>query len=126
MNDLTFAKELLLAQLKKNRAEHEKEYKEAVTNYRAKLVEILTTKLQDATDGKKVDHYIPLTVPTEYLNEYDRAIKMLELCQNDNMVLTPQQFSQYWLDEWNWKSSYFTTNMAYSDSVAGKANPANF
>lgn len=121
MNKVTIEKEKLLDKLKTNRAEHASEYKEARAKYQSALILKLEAKLEQAKSGSDVELYIDLVKPVEYLSAYDRAISMLEVTLDTNIELTPEQFAQFWLDEWNWRGQYYASNSMYSETVAMKA-----
>lgn len=121
MTTVKVKKEELLKKLKENRTEHESDYNEAVTNYKLELVKELTKMLKDAKAEKTVNHHINLTSPVQFLKEYDRAIQMLEASVEKEIELSQSEFTQYWMDEWNWRNTFSTANSAYSASVRSKS-----
>jgi hypothetical protein len=63
--------------------------------------------------------YISLPMPEDHTDDYERAIKMLDLDVREDIELTEQEFAQYVLDDWGWKDQWTTTNSAYLAAKAG-------
>lgn len=106
----------LLAALRTNREKHAVEYIEAEKGYREKCVtelEKLVVKAKEAGPGANVDTSVHLARPKSHTKDYDRAIRMLEMCTNKELKITDSQFAQYVLDDWAWKSEFVGTNSAY-------------
>jgi len=99
--------------IKENRTKHEADYKEAKASFRVRLVEDLEKKLADAKSGKGVVLQINLIKPQQYLAEYDRTLKMLELTSQEQVELSSEAFAQLVMDEWDWKQSFSTANNFY-------------
>ncbi len=123
-NDLTIEvdKDVLLKKLKTNRAKHLRAYDTAKTGYYKLLARELAIK-QRAIAGYKLKpsekKYADLSrianqKPTNYLAYYDQAIEMLEFGQDTTVRLSSEQYQQYVKDEWNWKASFTTSNVAYA------------
>lgn len=107
----------LLAALKTNREKHEADYIEAEKGYRAKCVvelEKLVAEARKAGPGANVDTAVHLARPKSHTKDYDRAIRMLEMCTNKELKITDGQFAQYVLDDWSWKGEFVGTNSAYT------------
>ncbi len=51
------------------------------------------------------------TYPTEYLEDYDRAISMLEFSVADKVNLSVKEFDAYVRNNWSWKTQFATTNL---------------
>jgi hypothetical protein len=58
--------------------------------------------------------HIILAVPSHHLKDYDRALKMLDMSVEEEVILTAIEFSQYIADKWSWKASFDSTGMAYN------------
>ncbi|HLP82099.1 MAG TPA: hypothetical protein VK141_08975, partial [Nitrosomonas sp.] len=99
----------LLKEVIKNRANHKKEYDEAMQGYRELVIEALSEKLEDAKKHEDITHYIDLDRPENHLREYDRVIRMLEMSVDKVIELQANEFAQYVTDEWSWKESFVTT-----------------
>jgi hypothetical protein len=103
----------LLKVLGENRAKHDAEHKAAKEAYGKKLIEKIEQELVRVKGGKKFRH-ISLVEPRVHLDEYDRAIKMVEMTTDERIDLTPDDFSKFVMDEWNWKRDFAMLNATYS------------
>jgi D-mannonate dehydratase len=106
----------LLKILRKNREKHIEEYKESVQDYKKAVIKIAEYNLELTKTGKieeivKFKH-LP-SAPKSYENEYDRAIRMLELSVDTVIELQRDVFNQLVLDEWQWKNTFTTTSAIY-------------
>jgi hypothetical protein len=117
MHQVTVKKSELLLTLKKNRGEHRKIFEEAQQGYREEAISLLDKALEDARKGKEIRTFIHLEAPVDQTKDYDRAIKMLEMEVEEEITLTQNEFSQYVLDDWTWKSQFVTTNALYMKSA---------
>ena len=113
-NTFKYPKTKLLDAVKANRERHQKNYFDAMTKYREKLVDVLTSKLEVAKAGEPVSHRIDVVQPVEYLAEYDRAIMMFEMTVEEEIELDAGNFAQLVMDEWHWKDSFNSTTMSYN------------
>lgn len=103
----------LLEILRKNREVHIKEFNEAVTEHRAKVIEQMKKNLTQAEDGGKLVCAISLPEPKSYESSYNLAIKMLEMSLDKEIELSYDEFQQYVEDEWGWKNSFTATASLY-------------
>lgn len=115
------AVDVLLKKLRTNRAKHLKAYETAKKGWAKLLEKELKTKLAvlagdkvRGPDKHKSLSRIASQKPTHYLAYYDQAIEMLEFTLDETIALDAEQFQQYFKDEWNWKSSFTTSNSVYS------------
>lgn len=119
INDLgdskvTIKKDELLAAIKANRDKHVIDYEEAMNGYRTASVSKLSRMLKAARDGGAIEVSTGLDVPKDHIKDYDRVIRMLEMSTADAITITEHQFSQYVLDEWDWKARFLGTTSSYS------------
>lgn len=112
--NLTFNKEKLLVIIKRNRAEHRSIYKEALEGYKEKLRGMVDEVYEKLKMGEIPRVTIAPQYPVDQTKEYDRTIKMLEMCTETNVELTELDFAQYVMDEWSWMDHFITSNSAYS------------
>ena len=115
MKDITVKKGDLLLKLKANRVSHKENYDKALMVDKEALTLYLEKMYKRAKAGKKVSHAIQLSIPTNNLRDYDLIIGMLEMTIDDDIVLTPQEYSQYVNDDWNWRSSFTNNTLSYSN-----------
>ncbi len=50
--------------------------------------------------------------------DYDRVISMLKMDLTDTVELSESDYSQYVLDDWQWKRQFLGSNRAYSANLA--------
>jgi hypothetical protein len=109
----------LIEKMKSNRIKHEREFVEAMTEYRQACQKLLT-RLQEAAatcaemDKGEVD-LTPvgrLRRPTNCLEEYDEVISMLEFQLDDELELTPEEFQKWVLDKWHWKQDFYASSVS--------------
>ena len=73
--------------------------------------------------GKVVAVQVSLPQPENHTKDYDRVIKMLEMCVNDTVELDEHTFQCYVMDDWTWKRSFLASNSNYSGkAMAAMAN----
>lgn len=109
---LKYKKSELVDIIQKNRTKHADEYTKARGGYQSKLVEFLENALAKAKKGGSITR-VPFSPPKKYLDDYDRALKQLEMCVEDEIELNDQEFAQLVMDEWAWKREFTMSNMAY-------------
>lgn len=130
---MSFDKATVVETLKKNRAEHETIYKEAVEGYRKAFEEAvletqdtLVNKLSELKDKDLPSPHLKkhplqtLTVPKNQLKEYDTVLEMLELTADDTIVLDQDQYNCYMKDNWYWMNDFLVSNSAYSATASLK------
>jgi hypothetical protein len=104
----------LLTALKENQTKHAAEYKEAYEGYKVAFVTEAERLVVRAKEGKFDIQVIALAAPQDHSKDYNRVIRMMEMCTADEIIVSESQFSQYVLDEWNWQANFKATAMAYS------------
>ncbi len=116
--ELTFKTETILAKLKTNREEHLKIVQEAQEGFRERWVELLAKALEDARGGKKIKPSLHLSVPDNHVDDFDRAIEMFEMTEDDEVILEEGDFQAYIRNEWNWQHGFLVSNSTYSAFAA--------
>lgn len=140
MDKLKFKREKLLAAVRENRDKHKREYEEALAGYRDEAItqfgqqvdSLRKTMEKYAAEAKKWEGYrdagqidcdpsegihVPLQKPQQYLKDYDRVIRMLEMSHEDEITLDHQEFSQYVQDDWKWKEQFSNTTALYGNKL---------
>lgn len=123
----------LVTKLKSNRIKHEKEYREAVADFRTLCKKKLTWAVSKVKEpdakidiSKQISSLsISESAPCCYLRSYDRAITMLEMSSDTIIEVTEEDFRNYVMDEWNWKDSFTISNRGYKMSVNEFCMPAS-
>lgn len=116
---LNFARDELLTIVRENREKHAATYAKALVVFKEKLTEKMQKRLEQIAETKEFDHRIltiPLTVPEQHVDEYDRAIRMLAMTSQDQIELTQGEFAQLVLDEWDWSNSFASNTVGYTNS----------
>lgn len=100
---ITVKKEELLDKLRQNRDEHLDIFLKAQEKYRELVIEQLYIALEKARSGKEIITFIALQEPINQSKDYNRVISMLEMSVDDHITLSETEFSQYVLNDWQWK-----------------------
>lgn len=114
MNEIKVNKAELLATVKKNRDAHRAIFEKACEGYRSKAVAELEAMLTEARAGKQIRRGLSLVEPMDQTRDYDRVIRMLEMSVSTEVELGETEFSQYVMDDWQWKRQFTLTNSAYT------------
>jgi hypothetical protein len=59
------------------------------------------------------------TYPVNYLEDYDRAINMLEFSVADKVTLSVNDFDAYARNNWKWKTEFSKSNLGFVNSCSG-------
>ena len=114
-------REEVLERLKANRQRHVELVKEAREGFRLKGIEVLEARLAQLKAGKVVSLTISLPLPQDYTSAYDTVIEMLELHQAAEISLTASEFRALVQDEWDWRTTFVSSNALYSTSTQALA-----
>ena len=113
MQEVKVSKEALLGKLKMNRSSHREIFLKAQEGYRKKIIEELDVMMAEACIGKRIRRGFEFPEPIDQTADYDRAIAMLEMSLEDEIVLSESDFACYVLDNWGWKDMVGMTNSRY-------------
>ena len=61
-----------------------------------------------------------MSAPSSHLDEYDRSIEMLNLCVDQEVQLTQEEFQCFMRDKWGWERSFLVGSSQYSASATKK------
>lgn len=122
MENVKVKKTETLEILKANRAAHKKIFLEALEGYHKQAIEILEKHIENIKKGRVGTVNVSLPTPMDCTKDYDRAIKMLEMSVDDQIILDETSFSQYVMDDWNWKRQFLTSNSTYSLTAMSALN----
>jgi len=114
MAGVTVKKDELLTVLKKNRDEHRNIFLDAQKGYREDAIKELDRMLAEARDGKAIRRQIVLVEPQDHTKDYDRVIRMLEMCTKDEIFISESEFAQYVQDDWGWKQQFTASTSGYT------------
>lgn len=116
MKEVKVKKTDLLRHLMDQRDLHVEEHKQAMQNWRQKVVEKVSAEAERlSNDNEEVDLYFltPLSKPTSYEEDYESAINICEWHEEEVMDLTFEQFSQWVEGNWRWRQDFLRSNAAY-------------
>lgn len=116
MNEINVLKLELVNCLVENRDNHQKVYDEAMEGYRKAVIKALRKALIKAEEGRKIITYFNLERPESHIDDYDRALAMLNMSCDETIKLNAVQFDQYVRDIWSWSGSFSTTSSSYTSS----------
>lgn len=114
-------KDEVLAALRTNREEHQQIVREARLGYMEKAKQALSAKLDELASGKISALSFGLMLPVDYTKEYDTAIRMLELHQEDQVELDEALVRCFVLNQWEWMSQFIGSNAVYSATAMKKS-----
>lgn len=106
----------LLEIVKQNATKHLADYDEAVQDYKVLVAKLAKANLKLANTGDLKEIVKMKKIPSEpvaYADNYNRAIRMLELSVEDTIEVEEHIFNQLVLDEWGWKQSFVATSAMY-------------
>jgi hypothetical protein len=127
MRQVRIAKEKLLAVLHKNRETHRELFLEAQKTYREVAIKALDEQLAAAREGRpfQLSSLTMLEAPEDHTQDYSRAIGMLEMCEDESLIVTNDEYRCYVEDIWGWSRQWASSNMKYVDAKSrhyGKLN----
>lgn len=115
--DMSFRVSELIDVIKKNRDKHVKDYAEAVSDYKGKLLQVLNAKVQDISNSLKSEDvpsgHVSVEAPVSHVEEYDQYLEMLEMCQDEIVPLSMAMFNQLVRDKWSWKKGFDSLKTSY-------------
>jgi len=114
MKNILVKKTDLIELVQKNKKTHLEQYELAVEGYWKTMAEEaakLTEQAAARTKPENVD--INIFRPQNHLEEYETALKMLEMHQSDTVEISKEEFEKYALDKWSWKQEWKMSNSGY-------------
>lgn len=114
LGEIVVDKNTLLEKLRQNREAHAANYDVACEEYKKDALKLLTKLRKDVTDGKMQAVWPGPIVPEVHLDDYDRAISMLEYHLGGKIGLSSHAFAQFVQDEWAWSQRWRASTLAYA------------
>ena len=116
-------KDDLIRAIISNKNEHIKKYNDAIAGYKTKLIEKLYEAVELAIHDKELITTIimPAPKPINHKSDYDLAIGMLEMSVEEIVEISDEQYRNFILDDWSWKSSFTTSSTSYSSSSSSNS-----
>jgi hypothetical protein len=113
MSGVTVKRMELLQVLMANREAHREVFLEAQEGYREEAIKEIDRMLEDARKTKIVRRSITLIEPQDHTKDYDRAIRMLEMCVQENVFISESEFAMFVQDDWDWKKQFVGSTSNY-------------
>jgi hypothetical protein len=109
-------KDALVEELTTNREKHLKEFEDLEAEYKraveVALTEAMETFGMDGTVPER-DFISRLPVPRSHTEDYDAALKMMEMSQDTELELSENEFQTYVMDNWDWKREFAGASAFY-------------
>ena len=118
MESIRVNKAELLTTLEANRAKHRQIFEEACDGYQKAVIKELEAQLKRAKEGIRQTMLISIPAPIDQTKEYDRAVAMLKMSVDKEVLLSELDFRCYVLDDWDWKQRFLASSRAYSRTAA--------
>lgn len=99
-----------------NRETHITDFNESVEDYKAAVIKLAEANLELVKTGdlEQIARTKPMPgKPVSYENNYNRAIRMLELSVEKEIEVEEDVFNQLVLDEWAWKNAFVASASLY-------------
>jgi len=111
----------LIATIKANMENHEKEYNVAFQEYiEAGEAAIKDLLAEFTTDPANTQLHIGLSAPVSHVEEYQDAIKILEASCEDEIELEQQDMNSLLLNKWHWVGDLGHTRAVYANFLKVK------
>lgn len=111
---VTVSRTLVLEKLIENRKKHHGIFVEAIERYRERAIRELNAKIDDIKRGKTLETYVRLPIPEDHTDDYNRAIRMMEMHILDDVEMTEATYRCFYDDEWDWKERWVGTTASYT------------
>ena len=114
----TVKKEDLLEKIKAARDEHQKQYAAALKGW-VEQMGLAAQKVIERSQAGTLKAFPKefrnlMQMPSLHADDYETAIKMLEMSVDETIELEPDDFDQLVLGNWSWKEQWEATNALYS------------
>jgi succinate dehydrogenase/fumarate reductase flavoprotein subunit len=110
---VTVPRDKLLNVLFSNRKKHRQTFERACDVYRERAEQALQELLQQIRDGEISRLYINLPIPEIHLEDYDRAIEMLEWHTDDTIEVSASTYRNFVQDQWEWSGRFQDSTASY-------------
>ena len=113
-------KSKLIEEVTARRSEHVKQYKKALVGWRTKMARLCAKVVEKADKLVKFPKALDdlNNAPRMNTEDFDNALKMLELTQQDEIELTQHDFEQLVLGQWDWATNWAHRNSRYGSTGA--------
>lgn len=123
MKQVTVGRKELLSIVKRNKKDYLEAYQEAVNGYWLEA-EAKLKKFQSMIESREKLSTWRLDYPTDYSEDFDSALRMLELSADETITLDRQEFDALVMNKWLWRDQFI--NVCSSYEVSPKAALSKF
>jgi hypothetical protein len=105
----------LLKHVRENKKKHNSILRQATRGY-WKECRGRISAARKAVSQKDFDWREPLMqlrVPEDHSDDYNSAIRMLEMCAEPIIEISREDFEAYVMNKWHWRSTFIATSVAY-------------
>jgi hypothetical protein len=106
-------KDELVAIVKDNRDNHRTLFEEALEAYRKRAQTELDKYVARLSKGDPVKVSVHMFPPEDHTDDYERALRMLDLDTRSEIELDEEDSAQFLMDDWGWTNSFadsYTSN----------------
>lgn len=104
----------LVNKLTENRKNHKAEFDKASVGYRDYMVNELSKAIVRLTSGENIELRFDYDKPpVDHTEDYDAALKMMEMSVDATIELSECDFRQIVLDDWEWQRMWKISNTKY-------------
>jgi len=113
MRKIKMHKQDLITCLKQNYQVHRETYLKAREGYRNRVVKELESVVADIKHGAEIEDSLSLPEPEDHSEDYKKSIHLLEICLDDEVLITDEDVKRLVMDEWDWKDRWNSINLNY-------------
>ena len=106
-------KQDLITCLKQNYVNHRETYLKAREGYRNRVVKELESMVVEVRHGADIRNSMSLPEPEDHSEDYTRSIQLLEMCLDEEVLVTDEDIKRLVMDEWDWKDHWTAINSNY-------------
>lgn len=114
MSPVTVDRNNLILIVKGNRDRHRETFVKACAVFKERAIAQIEDLVSQIKAGKVRSLHIPLPVPEEHTEDYDRALRMLDMHTGSTIELTEDAYRCLVDDEWGWRHSFLSNTVAYT------------
>ena len=109
----------LLEVLNKNLVNHIEDVLDALSLRRSEMKEYFANTLlrMDKDDNYDAKENINFAKPIDSSDDYRKAIRMVEMTQDEIIELSEDQFDKLVMDNWDWKQALTMTSAMYGKTI---------
>jgi transcription elongation GreA/GreB family factor len=106
----------LLTALRANLETHKEEYKQALIDFKLRLLEDLQAGVEkvNASEPKDLAKFnVQVMFPQNHEKDFMEVIEMLDMSVDDNINLDAESFRAYFKNEWSWTVGFRSLTESY-------------